>query len=590
MFGLFKKKGKQKVDVKEAAANFNVDEHRIKAMPEKFLPKEKTSKSKYKFVIIIVGVLIVLAGTFTGLLIFSDGFNTLLFDDKREDANETNVTNVTNEEGEGSTLRPCSGSPLPFDAAQGSSEGGEVGQVFRKEVRDETGGLAGAVVFEMRKELEYLDLRVAGFLAEPETISDEVNNKFKIIGGVYSFDPGGVRLSEGILGLEIFYNENYLRGFKPSDLKVLNWEVEPEVDILTGEVFEDRGVVEIDVNVLPRGKIALGVLMEEGEGGEEPPLGGSGEVEPIGALPDSEDSDNDGLTDEEEGLYDMDISLADSDEDGTGDKDEVLAWYEVQVGEVPDTHLDVYTDEVKDYSIYYPVLWTVDVDDEEGIVSFMSGATGESAQVMIQGNPEGLGAKEWYLEQAIGISADKVKAGEINGLDAAWSLDQFTAYIARDENIYLINYSVGLKDEASFKTTFDAMVSSFHFAGDLITGYKYIDEDYGFSLELPLAWVDFDIVEYENDWGEGNISNSLIFRLPTEFPEECSPYSKCAIFFIDIFDFTTWDEARLLDTAPMMVNVNNDYVYGYRLSTYYASDLGERMGEVEEIIETFVFE
>lgn len=592
MLNLFKKKdrvskeaGGQKVDLKKVSLGFNVDENRIRVLPAKFLPQRKSLSSKYKLIIIIISALIVVLGVFTALL-FNKGFSSFLFGEKEESF--VGEEAFLSGQGEGQTSNSSGLEGLSEDGEEGGGLDGESPRLFRKEVLDEKGVLAGVIVFETREELEYLDLKVAATLPEQEIISDENNNKFKIIGGVYLFDPGGVRLSEGDLKVEIFYNKNLLLNLKARDLKVLNWEAEPALKILPGEVKETEDQVDILVNVLPKGKVALAVLTEGGLDGKQSAEGVS-VIEPVGALPSSQDSDNDDLTDEEEVLYETEPELGDSDSDGLGDGEEVLTWYEVRAGEVPDSHLDVYKSESEQYSLYYPVLWTID-ETQEGTVSFVSGKTGEFIRVMIQENPKTLGAREWYLEQAVGVSKEQVKVGEINGLETAWSLDQFTAYVAKGDKIYLINYNVGLKDEAGFKTTFEGVTQSFHFPADLITGYKYTNEEYGFTLDLPVEWAGYDVVSYQHNWGEGLKSKSLIFRLTSAHPEECTPYDKCAIFFIDIFDFTTWDAVRLLDTAPLLVNVNNDYVFAYRESTYYASDLRDRVGEVEGVIETFGFE
>ena len=534
MFNLLKKKNKKEIagaghggEVGKPADSIVIDDKNIKTIPEKFLPtKSDKGSSYYKFIIIAIGVLIIIIGVFTGLLLFSDDFNEIIFGKDKiaaiDEGYEENVKirEYENNDGIGEEQRTNV-------VELGVGDEIAATEIFRKEALDEQGRVAGAIMFEMRRELEYLGLRTGASLLEVETISDEDNNQFKIIGGVYSFEPGGVKLADGELLVEIFYSKERLVDYIADDLVVLNWETEPEISFLTGNINELESLMEIKMNVLPRGKIALGVLVEV----LVPPLADdeTAEVAPVGALPDAEDSDGDGLTDSEEILYGMDVSMRDTDGNGLDDWAEVLSWYAVELDKDLDSSLEVYASGTEEYSIYYPSLWAI--EDKEGEISFTAD-TGESAQIMIQSNPQNLSARDWYLQQASGITASQIKSGEINGLDAAWSLDQFTCYIAREENIYLINYNIGLRDEAGFKATFDAIVSSFHFPKMLITSYSYKNEDYGFNLELPLSWENYDVVNLQKNWGDGLDGDSLMFRLASEYPEECSPYDKCAIFII----------------------------------------------------------
>lgn len=589
MFGIGKKKNEEAggqdkmIGAKLDLGGIQIDESKIKTIPEKFLPSKQMSGGKYNAVIIVIVILIVIVGTFTALLTFSESFSEMIFGKKIETV-------------EGGDLLDSS----TTDEVSTSTTGEETGdtaeaQAFRKEVLSDTGEFVGAISFLMRKELEYVDLRTSATLPDKEEIIDSSNNKFKIIGGVYAFDPGGTKLADGNLKIEIFYNNNQLGEYKAADLKVLNWEKEPEIDFIAGTVKGADSKVELEVGVLPKGKIALAVLTETTS--ELSATSTSNEdIEPVGALPSTTDTDDDGLTDDEEKLYGMDSAKSDSNGDGKTDKDEVLSWYQVNSGEKADSHLKVLDNKGKGYIIYYPATWTTEgststastTADEEKAFSFVA-PTGEMIQIMVKANPQGLSPKEWYLKQTGESSDSQIKTGQINGLDAAWSWDQFTSYVAKDKEIYLITYNTGLKEEASFKTTFLGMVGSFHFPELLVKSYKYENKKYGFSIELPIAWKDYDVYDYTKDWGAGLKSNSLMFRLPTKYKEECNGYEKCATFIIDVFDSKTWDKVRLLDNAPLLVNVNDNYVFAYHKNDVYGSDLEEQMQGVDDIMATFVF-
>lgn len=188
---------------------------------------------------------------------------------------------------------------------------------------------------------------------------------------------------------------------------------------------------------------------------------------PTQTLPSSQDSDSDGLTDEEEGIYGTSKNDADTDKDGYSDGSEVLNLYNpAGSGKLTDSSLvDVFNSAAYVYSLNYPIDWTLEAtnvnDQEIRIIS----KTGEFIQIFGQDNPEAMSVTSWYLEQWPGLKSSQLKKFTVGNLNGVWSLDGLTAYLGDANNIYIINYGVGNKQEVNFMTTFEMIVKSFQIKG-----------------------------------------------------------------------------------------------------------------------------
>jgi len=179
------------------------------------------------------------------------------------------------------------------------------------------------------------------------------------------------------------------------------------------------------------------------------------------------DADSDGLTDVEEAIYGTGINLPDTDDDGFLDGNEVYHLYNPG-GTAPVTLLESglvqkYLSGSFAYSIYYPSNWAVEASDGGRLVTFTA-ATGESVQVLVEENEQGLSLDEWYLSQAPGVDSDELKQFQNKaGLVGLQSPDRLTTYFQQDSKIYAISLNLGANTTIEYRRTYEMMLNSFNF-------------------------------------------------------------------------------------------------------------------------------
>lgn len=184
------------------------------------------------------------------------------------------------------------------------------------------------------------------------------------------------------------------------------------------------------------------------------------------------DSDNDGLTDEEEKIYGTDSALPDTDSDGFLDTLEIQNLYN-PIGFKPVRLFDsgkvkIYQNPVFVYSIFYPGDWIAQSLDPNNKDVMFTAATGEFAEVLVEDNPLKMTAEAWYLGQSPGVDTSQlehfVTKEKLKGVK---SPDGLVAYISFEDKIFAINYNIGLKTEINFLGTFEMMTNSFRPQGGM---------------------------------------------------------------------------------------------------------------------------
>ena len=193
---------------------------------------------------------------------------------------------------------------------------------------------------------------------------------------------------------------------------------------------------------------------------EEIEVDENGKIDYVSAI----DSDQDGLGDLEEIIFDCNINSDDSDGDGYKDLDELKKLYNpAGSGEIiVNPNIEKYINASHKYSIYYPDIWLkTDVDGDNSVL-FRAG-NNQYMQIIVQDNIKKQSLEEWYKEQlnVVSISGNQIiyKIGW-NGIK---NKDGLIVYLtqAQGNKIFIISYNVGLDNMLRFKNIFDMMVESF---------------------------------------------------------------------------------------------------------------------------------
>lgn len=180
------------------------------------------------------------------------------------------------------------------------------------------------------------------------------------------------------------------------------------------------------------------------------------------------DKDKDGLTDAEEGLFGTNENLVDSDSDVYKDEEEVRNFYSpVDVGLIrlwQKNSVKYYSNAKYGYKVLHPATWIVQpVKDEPEEVMFTS-SQNEFVDILVFEKKAGQALKDWYFEAAPTVKAADLKEYQTwKKLAALESPDSFTVYLEKGNQVFTINYNIGLKAEANFPNVFKMFVNSFEF-------------------------------------------------------------------------------------------------------------------------------
>jgi hypothetical protein len=193
---------------------------------------------------------------------------------------------------------------------------------------------------------------------------------------------------------------------------------------------------------------------------ETPPVEEEPPAEPQSGI----DTDSDGLTDIEEGLYGTDHRNPDTDADSFLDGNEVFHRYD-PLGYAPETLLDtgrvlIYEPSDQTFSIYYPKAWRAVVTPNG--VSFRTADTAR-IEVAVRSLSDGETLQAWYdREIAPGNGAKDLQSGITKlGYQSLSTNDELAAYVAPGNNqVYVITYDLAEETTIEYLNTFQMMVNS----------------------------------------------------------------------------------------------------------------------------------
>lgn len=186
----------------------------------------------------------------------------------------------------------------------------------------------------------------------------------------------------------------------------------------------------------------------------------------------SKDTDSDSLSNEEEQIYTTKADKPDTDSDGYNDGAEVLAGYDptnpTSSGRLSDSSLvESYRNKEYGYTVLFPSEWIAEevsesTDNEVFFTPSALDTAGQFIEVLVQENPTGFTAVDWYLDQQPTITeAELEPITSFSGLEGILSTDGYTAYFANDNYIYAVTYQYGNSKELHFNSTFTLMAKSF---------------------------------------------------------------------------------------------------------------------------------
>ncbi len=283
-----------------------------------------------------------------------------------------------------------------------------------------------------------------------------------IIGGIYTFVPSNVKLKRSIT-LILGYDDKIIGDYKEKNFKVailengkwnfLEAKQDIENNILTATLLDLKDVYAILVPKTEEMLVNLDVDLDL--------------INP-NILPSTIDSDFDGLTDVEEGLYQTDPQRADSDFGGYPDGWEVINLYsptDEGLYQLANTgKIKIYTDKIYKYNIFYLKDFIINTVDNK-VIFAPPIETGESIIVMVQENSEKLKSKEWYIKQfeATTLDESKLKTSMVDKIEGVWSIDAQNFYLAKDNLVYVFSYNSSLLTHLNFKSTLKMMINSFKF-------------------------------------------------------------------------------------------------------------------------------
>jgi len=187
------------------------------------------------------------------------------------------------------------------------------------------------------------------------------------------------------------------------------------------------------------------------------------------ALMASLDKDKDGLTDAEEAIIGTDQNINDTDKDTYRDGDEMKNFYDpLKTGGVrlnDSAFVAAYENTNYGYKLLYPKNWLaspLNVNDPTEVMFTSKGNEFVNVFVDTKGTAQTL--DDWYLEKAPTVVATQLKKYQnYKKVMVLESPDGFTAYVASTDKVFIINYNIGLNQEASFPGLFAMMVNSFEF-------------------------------------------------------------------------------------------------------------------------------
>lgn len=180
------------------------------------------------------------------------------------------------------------------------------------------------------------------------------------------------------------------------------------------------------------------------------------------------DSDSDGLSDVEEGIFGSSVRNPDTDGDGFLDGNEVFNLYNpsakapVRLG---DSGLVTSTVSSSGWSLLTPKTWIVSTSADHAGATIQTG-TGESFVIRITPLAQDQSMMTMFLADHPGlVSSDARELKTKSGLDGLATPDGKQAVFAWKDHVWSVSYDMGTQPFMNYRTTFEMMLNSLTLTG-----------------------------------------------------------------------------------------------------------------------------
>ncbi|MCF6276285.1 MAG: hypothetical protein L3J07_00375 [Candidatus Magasanikbacteria bacterium] len=186
----------------------------------------------------------------------------------------------------------------------------------------------------------------------------------------------------------------------------------------------------------------------------------------------TEDLDQDNMTDLEEEVFSTDSSIWDSDQDSYYDGQELVNLYNPK-GFAPVRIIDSglvreYVNPIWKYRIYYPVVWEVASVDIDANQILISSATGEYIEIRAFKKDKTQTFLNWFSEKAVDQKftdlSEFINRFEQDGYRRA---DNLVAYFIQDETVFTVVYHQNTEGNIKYRHIVEMLLQSFRYGNSV---------------------------------------------------------------------------------------------------------------------------
>jgi len=186
----------------------------------------------------------------------------------------------------------------------------------------------------------------------------------------------------------------------------------------------------------------------------------------------TEDLDEDNLTDLEEEIFSTDSGVWDSDQDSYYDGQELINLYNPK-GFAPVRLIDSglvreYTNPTWEYRIYYPVVWEVANVDSSANQVLISSITGEYIEIRALSKEVSQTFLNWFSQKAVNQKfTDLSQFINRFSQDGYRRADNLVAYFIQDETVFIFLYHEPVAGPIKYRHVVEMMMQSFRYGNSV---------------------------------------------------------------------------------------------------------------------------